>query len=87
MIDSRTERVLGILLLSVAAIVTLLPLISMFSAALQPAEARLGRRVSPTVYTVEEFERRRKSRQPFLTKVLSSKHVVLLGSEHAIAAR
>ncbi|GAB3148070.1 carbohydrate ABC transporter permease [Microbacterium neimengense] len=38
MIASRTERVLGYLLLSVAVIVTVLPLVSMFSAALQPAD-------------------------------------------------
>jgi predicted nucleotidyltransferase len=55
--------------------------------ALQPAEQALGRRVSPTVYTTEEFQRRRKARQPFLTKLLTGKHVVLLGSEDAIAAR
>lgn len=53
-------------------------------AALQPAEERLGRRVSPTVYTVEEFTRRRSERQPFLTRVMSGKHVVLLGSEDAL---
>ncbi len=56
-------------------------------AALQPAEARLGRRVSPTVYTADEFQRRRKARQPFLTKLLTGKHVVLLGSEDAVATR
>ena len=53
----------------------------------QPAEQRLGRRVSPTVYTTEEFLRRRKARHPFLTRVLSGKHIALLGSEDAIAAR
>jgi predicted nucleotidyltransferase len=56
-------------------------------AALQPVEERVGRRVSPTLYTSEEFVRRRISRHPFLTKVLSGKHVVLLGSEDAIPAR
>lgn len=55
--------------------------------AFQPAEQRLGRRVSPTIYTAEEFQRRRKARQPFLTKLLAGRHVVLLGSEDAIAAR
>jgi len=55
--------------------------------AFQPAEQRLGRRVSPTVYTPEEFQRRRKARQPFLTKLLAGRHLVLLGSEDAIAAR
>jgi len=55
--------------------------------ALQPAEQRLGRRISPTIYTTEEFQRRRKARQPFLTKILAGRHVVLLGNEDAIAAR
>lgn len=55
--------------------------------AVQPAEQRLGRRVSPTVYTTEEFLRRRKARHPFLTRVLSGKHAVLLGSEDAVTSR
>lgn len=55
-------------------------------AALQDAEQRLGRRINPTLYTTEEFRRRRRDGQPFLTRVLAGKHVVLLGSEHAIAA-
>jgi len=54
---------------------------------LQSAEARLGRHVSPTVYTTDEFRRRKKARHPFLTKVLSGTHVVLLGSEDALAPR
>lgn len=56
-------------------------------AALQPAETRLGRRVSPTVYTREEFQKRRAAGHPFLTKVLSGPHVVLFGSEDAVAPR
>ncbi len=55
-------------------------------AALEAAEQRLGRRVSPTLYTSDEFRRRRKARHPFLTKVLSGTHVVLVGSEDAVAA-
>lgn len=51
------------------------------------AEQRLGRTVSPTLYTAAEFHRRRKTKHPFLTKVLGGKHVVLLGSEDAIPAR
>lgn len=56
-------------------------------AAMEIAEKRLGRRVSPTMYTSEEFLQRRKARHPFLTRVLSGKHVVLLGSEDVVAAR
>lgn len=55
--------------------------------ALQPAEERLGRRVSPTVYTPEEFRRRRSARHPFVTKVMSGKHVVLLGNEDDLTTR
>jgi predicted nucleotidyltransferase len=54
--------------------------------ALAPAERRLGRRISPTLYTAEEFVRRRKAKHPFLTKVLDGKHVVLLGGEDAVVA-
>jgi predicted nucleotidyltransferase len=50
--------------------------------ALAPAEKKLGRRISPTLYTSEEFERRRAERRPFLTKVLAGKHVVLVGEAH-----
>lgn len=56
-------------------------------ALLQPAEARLGRRVSPTVYTPDEYRRRRNAGHPFLTNVMSGKHVVLFGNEDAIASR
>jgi len=55
-------------------------------AALEGAERRLGRRVSPTLYTSEEFQRRRRADQPFLTRVLEGKHVVLEGNEDAVAA-
>jgi predicted nucleotidyltransferase len=54
-------------------------------AALQPAERSLGRRVSPTVYTIQEFERRRRS-NPFVTKVMAGKHVVLLRNEDGVGA-
>lgn len=50
---------------------------------LQPAEARLGRPVSPTLYAPDEFRRRRRANHPFLSKVLGGPHTVLLGSEDA----
>jgi predicted nucleotidyltransferase len=53
--------------------------------ALEPAERRLGRRINPTIFTSDEYRKRRRSKQPFLTKVLSGKHVVLVGSEDAAA--
>lgn len=56
-------------------------------AAMERAEDRLGRAVSPTLYTSTEFHRRRASKHPFLTKVLGGKHIVLIGSEDAIPAQ
>lgn len=56
-------------------------------AGLESAELRLGRRVSPTVYTSEEFLRRRRAKHPFLTKVLAGKHTVLIGTEDGISSR
>ena len=49
-------------------------------ASFQDAEDRLGRKIHPTIYTREEFVRRRRARNPFLEKVLSGRHVVLAGS-------
>lgn len=45
--------------------------------ALTPIERQLGRRVSPTLYTVAEFRRRRASSNPFLTKVLAGETIRL----------
>lgn len=55
-------------------------------AALQPAEHALGRPINPTLYTTGEFRERRRSKHPFLSKVMSGEHVVLLGDEDAITA-
>jgi predicted nucleotidyltransferase len=52
--------------------------------ALQDAERDLGRRVSPTLYTGDEFRRRRRSGHPFLTRVLDGPHVVLAGELDAV---
>jgi predicted nucleotidyltransferase len=54
--------------------------------ALKAAEKRLGRRINPTIYRAEEFRRRRQTKNPFLTKVLAGKYVVLAGSEDAALA-
>ncbi len=50
-------------------------------AALAPAEKKLGRTVSPTLYTVKEFERRRAAGSPFLTKVLAGSLIPLFSKE------
>ena len=49
--------------------------------ALAPVEASLARRISPTLYTCAEFDSRRTARNPFLTRVLESENVVLIGNE------
>lgn len=43
------------------------------------AEDELGRTISPTVYTSEEFHRRVREGNPFLKRVLAGKHVKLKG--------
>lgn len=54
-------------------------------AALERAEERLGRKVNPTLYNRDDFLRRRRGGNAFLNKVLSGKHVILTGSEDAVA--
>lgn len=53
--------------------------------ALEPGEQQLGRKVSPTLYTVEDFARRRATGNPFVTKVLSGPNIKLIGDAYAIA--
>ena len=48
--------------------------------ALAPAEALLGRRVNPTLYTSNEFRRRRADKSGFVTRALDRPHFVLMGS-------
>ncbi len=52
-------------------------------AALGPAEKKLSRTVSPTLYTVKEFERRRASGNSFLAKVLAGEPIPLFLKNHA----
>ena len=55
-------------------------------AALAPAELDLARRISPTLYTTEEFRRRRSSGDSLVSKVLTGEHIVLIGDENAAGA-
>jgi len=48
--------------------------------ALADAEHTVGRKVNPTLYTVEEFRRRRDDGNPFLTDVLAGESIVLMGT-------
>jgi predicted nucleotidyltransferase len=52
-------------------------------AVLAPVEQDLGRRISPTLFTVREFELRRKEDNPFLRRVLTGEHIVLIGDDVA----
>jgi len=51
--------------------------------ALAPVEANLARKINPTLYTLAEFEERRAAGNPFLTRILASEYVVLIGDEDA----
>jgi predicted nucleotidyltransferase len=55
-------------------------------AAIAPAERDLARRISPTLYTPEEFRRRRNRGDSFVSRVLTGDHIVLIGDEDAINA-
>lgn len=48
--------------------------------ALAPVEASLDRKVSPTLYTRKEYDDRLAAGNPFLTRVLTGEHLVLMGS-------
>ncbi len=50
--------------------------------ALAPVEAELDRKISPTLYTPREFADRKASNNPFLTRVLTGEHLILMGIEH-----
>jgi predicted nucleotidyltransferase len=55
-------------------------------AALAAAETQISRKISVTLLTPEEFERRRTDNSPFLSKVLAGEHLVLIGDTDGIAA-
>jgi predicted nucleotidyltransferase len=46
---------------------------------LAPVEKRLQRRVNPTLYTREEFRRRKRTKNAFLENILSSDSIILTG--------
>lgn len=55
-------------------------------AALAPAEKRLGRSISPTLYTPAEFRKRLAQRNPFLTRLLAGKTITLIGDKDDLGA-
>ena len=48
--------------------------------ALAPVEPTLGRQINPTLYTPQEFAERKSSGNAFLTRLLASDHLVLIGN-------
>ena len=54
--------------------------------ALRRAEVILGRPVNPTVYSIEEFERKARVHDHFLGRVLSGSKQFVKGSEHELEA-
>ena len=55
------------------------------SAALLSAQERLGREVTPTVYTLDEFSERLREKHHFLTRVLSEPKIMLIGTPDDLA--
>ncbi len=56
-------------------------------AALEEASARLGRKVAPTIYSLDELSRRVNQGNAFVTRVLAQPKLWLIGDEHDLAAR
>lgn len=54
-------------------------------AALQPAEARLARRINPTVYTPTDWRKKRKDGNSFVVKVSAQPKLFVIGTEEALA--
>lgn len=54
-------------------------------AALEGVTARLGRAVNPTILTSQEFDKRVKGKETFLTRVLAQPKIWLIGGEDDLA--
>lgn len=50
--------------------------------ALMPAEALLGRKVSPAIYNKADVHRKLKAENAFLTRIMVQPKIFLIGSEH-----
>jgi predicted nucleotidyltransferase len=49
--------------------------------ALQPAERRVGRKISPTLYTAAELAKKRSGKSSFVTRILEQPKIFLIGSD------
>jgi predicted nucleotidyltransferase len=54
-------------------------------AALEPLRAKLGRPISPTVYTKEEWQKRKIGSNAFVTRILDQPKIWVIGNENDIA--
>ncbi len=52
----------------------------------RPAQEQLGREISVAIYPVEEFVRKARAKQHFITTVLSSEKLFVIGSEDELRA-
>jgi predicted nucleotidyltransferase len=52
--------------------------------ALSPTQERLGREVNPSVYSPEEFGRKIRERHPFVSRVMGTPRIMLIGDENDI---
>jgi predicted nucleotidyltransferase len=53
---------------------------------LSSVSGKVGREVNPHVFTVEEFARRKKARDHFISTVLRGSKLFVVGSEHELEA-
>lgn len=60
-------------------------LLSQVLTSLEPAEQKLGRKINPTCYTLQEFERRRAEPDSFVNRVLSQPILSLIGEPDELA--
>ena len=59
--------------------------LSQVLAALEPAEAQLGRKINPSCYSPQEFARRRAEPDSFVNRVLSQPTLLLMGDASGAA--
>ncbi len=50
---------------------------------LEPVESTLGRRIEPTLYSSDEYRKRKEMENPFLMQVLNGQLIVLMGDTDA----
>jgi hypothetical protein len=48
-------------------------------------EAQLGREINPHIFTVEDFKRRRQTREHFVSNVMAAPKLFVIGNEDELA--